>query len=359
MNISTCNGFRCQHNGTCFLSKAISGKLQPECRCPDSNYEGRLCELDKCESKYCKNGGKGFRQEDTGVCQCLCLMPFTGPRCDDRLSDSVATACGDLGPCQNGGQCKFVNYCDCPLDYIGPLCNTYIGVGSNPCRDIMCANNGICVVDTNSLEASCVCDSIYSGSRCNKVGYTHCLHGGSLTTGSECVCPEGFHGSRCEHRESVDTSLHQIDNTAINSLTITIVSVSIVSVALVGAVIYLVYFTTHRRISSPFRHRRMEDGGSSNNMEFSNRMFLQDENAEGDRTEPSRNFVNPVYETMFQECQAPIIKPTADLSSLPSTEQATLLCQDKVVVGEGEESGLLRGQQTPPLDRVVIHTDSD
>ena len=75
--------------------------------------------------------------------------------------------------------------------------------------------------------------------------------------------------------------------------------------------------------------------------------------------EPSRNFVNPVYETMFQECQAPIIKPSADLSNLPSTEQATLLCQDKVVVGEGEESGLLRGQQTPPLDRVVIHTDSD
>ena len=96
----------------------------------------------------------------------------------------------------------------------------------------------------------------------------------------------------------------------------------------------------------------MEDGGSSNNMEFSNRMFLPDENAEDGRMEPSRNFVNPVYETMFQECQAPIIKPSADLNNLLSTEQAT-------VVGEGEESGLLRGQQTPPLDRVVIHTDSD
>ena len=103
----------------------------------------------------------------------------------------------------------------------------------------------------------------------------------------------------------------------------------------------------------------MEDGGGGNNMEFSNRMFLQDENGEDARMmEPSRNFVNPVYETMFQECQAPIIKPGADLSSLPSSgEQATLLCQDQSIVGE--ESGLLRDQETPPPGRAVIHTDSD
>ena len=104
----------------------------------------------------------------------------------------------------------------------------------------------------------------------------------------------------------------------------------------------------------------MEDGGGGNNMEFSNRMFLQDENGEDARMEPSRNFVNPVYETMFQECQAPIIKPGADLSSLPSSaEQATLLCQDQSQNVVGEESGLLRDQETPPLGRAVIHTDSD
>ena len=46
----------------------------------------------------------------------------------------------------------------------------------------------------------------------------------------------------------------------------------------------------------------------SNNMEFANRMFLQDDDDVSDEhgaftmeeLEPSTNFVNPVYETMFQ-----------------------------------------------------------
>ena len=139
------------------------------------------------------------------------------------------------------------------------------------------------------------------------------MNGGSLEIDNEggpptCICLKGFHGFRCE--ESSSAIEHSIDNTAINSLTITIVAVSIVSVALVGAVVYLVYFTMHRRrLTSPFRHRRMNDDarqfGRSNNMEFANRMFLQDDDEEEsgitmEELEPSRNFVNPVYETMFQ-----------------------------------------------------------
>jgi len=143
-----------------------------------------------------------------------------------------------------------------------------------------------------------------------------------------------------------------VDNTTINSLTVTIVSVSMVSLALVAALLYLVYFTVHRRrLSSPFRHRRMterEGQSRTNNMEFANRMFLQDEMEDEEETltmeelEPSRNFVNPVYETMFQESSGPIIKTTA---SLPP---------------ESEQTGLLRSDSaTPPPGRAVIHTDSD
>ena len=104
---------------------------------------------------------------------------------------------------------------------------------------------------------------------------------------------------------------HNVDNTAINSLTVTIVSVSIVSVALVAVLVYLLVFLLHRRrVTSPFKHRRMNDGSRprSNNMEFANRMFLQDDDDVSDENgaftmeelEPSTNFVNPVYETMFQ-----------------------------------------------------------
>ena len=104
---------------------------------------------------------------------------------------------------------------------------------------------------------------------------------------------------------------HNLDNTAINSLTVTIVSVSIVSVALVAVLVYLLVFLLHRRrVTSPFKHRRMNDGSRprSNNMEFANRMFLQDDDDVSEEQgaftmeelEPSTNFVNPVYETMFQ-----------------------------------------------------------
>ena len=308
---SSCAGFKCQHNGTCFLSRTQSGKLQPECRCLDSNFEGRMCEFDKCEAKYCKNGGKGYRLD--GVCKCQCREPFTGARCQDQSPDY---SCGDLGPCQNGGQCMFGQYCDCSLDYIGPRCNTFVSSESNPCYEVRCLNGGVCTVDTNSMEARCICDSRFRGLRCEAEVYGHCMHGGSpyqdLDGTTRCICPQGFHGFRCELQQELDSGAmeHSIDNTAINSLTITIVAVSIVSVCLVGAVLYLVYFTINRRrLTSPFRHQRMTDGGrfeQSNNMEFANRMFLQDEDEEEtrpmgrDEMEPPRNFANPVYETMFQ-----------------------------------------------------------
>ena len=72
------------------------------------------------------------------------------------MSETGASNCGDLGPCQHGGTCTFVNFCSCPLDWMGPLCNSFIGEASNPCRDVVCANSGICLVDTPSMEARCV-----------------------------------------------------------------------------------------------------------------------------------------------------------------------------------------------------------
>ena len=309
---STCEGFTCQHNGTCILT-GNNGKLQPECRCLDQNYEGRLCELDKCESKYCKNGGKGYRQD--GKCECMCLNPFIGPRCQEKLADlsDYDYSCGEYGSCQNHGQCYSNKFCICTDDYIGNQCEIYVGSDKNPCTNYQCLHGGFCTVDTETMEARCICDSRYRGVYCQDNNYGQCMNGGSLEIDNEggpptCICLKGFHGFRCE--ESSSAIEHSIDNTAINSLTITIVAVSIVSVALVGAVVYLVYFTMHRRrLTSPFRHRRMNDDarqfGRSNNMEFANRMFLQDDDEEEsgitmEELEPSRNFVNPVYETMFQ-----------------------------------------------------------
>ena len=71
--------------------------------------------------------------------------------------------------------------------------------------------------------------------------------------------------------------MHEVDNQAITTMTVTIVSVSIVAVVLMAGIIYLiVVMTRRRRLTSPFKHRRMrEPRTSSGGMEFANRMFLQ------------------------------------------------------------------------------------
>ena len=257
-----CERFRCDHNSSCVMVTVGTARPQPECRCLDQLYEGRQCELDKCQYKYCAGGGRGHREG--GRCVCTCPPARTGPRCEVSLVPNLSL-CGEA-PCQHGGVCTSAEVCSCPPGYSGQFCQ---------------------------LE---------------EVWHQPCLNGGTRTRDT-CLCPLGFQGSSCEVATSRGGSQQNVDNTTINSLTVTIVSVSMVSLALVGAVVYLVYFTLHKRsLTSPFRHRRMEDRerrGRSENMEFANRMFLQDEEEEDatltmEELEPSRNFVNPVYETMFQ-----------------------------------------------------------
>jgi len=159
--------------------------------------------------------------------------------------------------------------------------------------------------------------------------------------------------------------VHEVDNQAITSMTVTIVSVSIVAVVLTAGIIYLiVVMTRRRRLTSPFKHRRMgEPKTSRGGMEFANRMFLQDDEdipeEDGDgftmgEIQPSANFTNPVYETMFQDStRAPIIRPSANLTVHPPPSPTPSPSVQE------EQTGLLRGSQTAPLGRAVIHTDSD
>jgi len=364
----TCEGFQCFHNSTCHLESG-----QPECRCLDSMYSGRQCEWDKCLTIYCRNGGKGIR--DNGECRCLC-KGYTGRKCETKLSDYMI--CDGKGTCLNGGTCKTINgrqLCDCPPDYTGALCNIKLVGEEHPCSDNICQNGGICIAVTSNTSspqyvAECACDERFKGKLCQEQNkcYMHCLNGGTCVTDVEnedhvfCHCPPEYYGSRCNLHYGGQDDPHtpqNIDNTAINSLTVTIVSVSIVSVALVAILVYLLVFLLHRRrVTSPFKHRRMNEGSHprSNNMEFANRMFLQDDDDVSDEhgaftmeeLEPSTNFVNPVYETMFQDTRAPIIRPNVDLTSFNSSLNQV-----------PEQTGLLRSNEHAPPGRAVIHTDSD
>ena len=278
----TCLGFPCQHNSTCHLQYG-----QPECLCTDSMYEGRLCENDICLSRYCRHGGRGVR--DGGSCRCLCPSQYYGTKCESRLADLVT--CEGLGECGHGGTCVQLGarrLCACSPDWAGPLCDIRLVHG--PCEGWQCSNNGICqAVPTNSTlqhyEARCICEDRWRGSACQHEDrcYKHCLNGGTCRELGgdrvQCNCPPRFYGSRCHIPVQTQESahVHEVDNQAITSMTVTIVSVSIVAVVLTAGIIYLiVVMTRRRRLTSPFKHRRMgEPKTSRGGMEFANRMFLQ------------------------------------------------------------------------------------
>ena len=167
----TCEGFQCFHNSTCHLESG-----QPECRCLDSMYSGRQCEWDKCLTIYCRNGGKGIR--DNGECRCLC-KGYTGRKCETKLSDYMI--CDGKGTCMNGGICKTINgrqLCDCPPDYTGALCNIKLVGEEHPCSDNICQNGGICIAVTSNTSspqyvAECVCDERFKGKLCQVSNIVH------------------------------------------------------------------------------------------------------------------------------------------------------------------------------------------
>ena len=372
-----CQTVVCQHESTCQLDP-LSG--QPECRCLDALYSGRLCEWDKCTSSYCRNGGRGYRE--VGECRCACKGLFTGPKCETPLSD-LGRVCGGLGGCQHGGRCVALGtteLCSCRPEWTGALCGVRLPGPQQVCRGRGCSGGGVCVARQNNssrhdrYSAHCVCPERRAGPDCGETNrcFQHCLNGGTCHQDQEaggsvfCTCPDNYYGPRCNfpHQSNTERKL-ELDNTAINSLTVTVVSVSLVSIVLVAALVYIVYFLVQRRASSPFRHHRMAevDGGRGVGMEFANRMFLQDEGEVEElgvysrhQAEPSSNFVNPVYETMFQDSSrgGPILR--AGRGGVAASE-ALLAAEGG---GAGEESSELLGEDQPaPPGRPVINTDSD
>ncbi|CAF4217835.1 unnamed protein product, partial [Rotaria magnacalcarata] len=67
----------------------------------------------------------------------MCISPFTGQRCEDRV-DPCANQ-----PCQNGGTCQPTNgnsyQCICPPGYSSFDCST-----RDPCSQNPCMNGGQC-----------------------------------------------------------------------------------------------------------------------------------------------------------------------------------------------------------------------
>merc|ERR1712113_1076878 len=95
---------------------------------------------------------------------CDCLPGYSGPTCEQETDPCEAN------PCQNGATCTRVGQtavytCDnCPADYTGQNCDTFIPCSTNPCGD-----NGSCENSDDFSSYTCTCDQYYQGDTCDTV----------------------------------------------------------------------------------------------------------------------------------------------------------------------------------------------
>ena len=73
-------------------------------------------------------------------------------------------------------------------------------------------------------------------------------------------------------------------------------------------VLGLVYFYRKTRLGGAFKHRRMAENLLSNNIEFSNQMYMPEEEEDDSDIiimRDANNFSNPVYDSMFGPGKVP------------------------------------------------------
>ena len=139
-----------------------------------------------------------------------------------------------------------------------------------------------------------------------------CLNGGRCVYTSEgtvsCICPSHLTGSRCEYKRPSPFRPLNDDEAEVNSTVITVITTVFSLLAFLLVILAVMYFYRKTRLGMAFKHRRMAENLLSNNIEFSNQMYMpeenRDENEEEDgnillRETSSNNFSNPVYENMY------------------------------------------------------------
>jgi hypothetical protein len=224
-----CDSNPCELGGT-FLPPAYQCLSLPNnlvdilCTCPDGqanlNRRCRVCDLVNC-------GPTGVCIEQqlfeglSYACGCIngtdrYLSP--GP-CPDvsPITPPLTTTTTPTVPtiCLNGGVYNpATGTCICPSGYTGIRCEIFNG--ADLCRDVTCANGGVCNIVPgigNAVNVECWCLLGFSGEFCELIGTPGrcvsglCQNGGvceekqiGISIYAYCRCPPGFNGRSCQTR---------------------------------------------------------------------------------------------------------------------------------------------------------------
>ncbi|KAK9679907.1 Low-density lipoprotein receptor repeat class B [Popillia japonica] len=316
--IFVCDAF-CSKNGGCFVSAT-----GPKCRC-NPGYSGRKCEEDTCVQN-CQNGGTCIM--GTKQLECKCPPMYIGRRCQTHVCSTAnpPDVCRDNASCNclNGGSCTWSTngfHCECLPGWIGKQCESYFD-NSTRCP-LECLNGGQCAYIKSLGEAYCACRKPYQGHRCQLkfMCIPSCQNGGeceNTDSGPYCKCPPAFEGPACEN--IITIKMPESDASSDHygfMLNIVIAMVLLVLVLVAVGATFL--FLKKRRL---FSHERLQEN------DFSNPTY-QDRDAEpftlaADR---SNNFVNPVYESVYngnagvkEEKTGLLQKNTEEIPSPPTEE---------------------------------------
>ncbi|XP_071823083.1 uncharacterized protein [Apostichopus japonicus] len=117
----------------------------------------------------------------------------------------------DGRPCMNGGSCRPLGledfFCMCPLDFLGPICDVFVGGGGGLCNPNPCMNGGTCEELPFLDLYICQCPNGLFGLQCQDGGGgpcdpNPCGNGGTCESipfidVHICTCPDGSIGQNC------------------------------------------------------------------------------------------------------------------------------------------------------------------
>ncbi|CAD5234684.1 unnamed protein product [Bursaphelenchus xylophilus] len=223
-----------QRVGQCVQKPCVHGRCVDtidgfRCDC-NTGFEGKLCNKEECtvNGRSCLNGGECVKESN--VTRCNCPQSFQGKWCDrlqlatDEESITTATQIADevnsstvnsSCNCLNGGVCLSDDACQCPHNFVGPLCQTECNcssselcnqgpsTGSFKCISTQSStdhvstglllpgidHNTVAVQPTTNISS---CEECSNSEKCVMTNNQHL-----------CLCSVGFQGPLCTERSHI------------------------------------------------------------------------------------------------------------------------------------------------------------